>query len=43
MSKFGIPSLSPDLEAEIASGLSDTEKILNERIEGKYLFAVPNP
>jgi len=39
MSKFGIPSLSPDLEAVIASGLSDTEKILNERIEGKYLFA----
>lgn len=28
MSKFGIPSLSPDLEAVIASGLSDTEKCL---------------
>jgi heptaprenyl diphosphate synthase len=39
MSTFGIPSLSPELEAVIASGLSDTEKILNERIDGKYLFA----
>ena len=39
MAAFGIPSLSPDLEATIASGLADIESILNSRIEGKYLFA----
>lgn len=39
MSTFGIPSLSPELEASIASGLSEVEEILNTRIQGKYLFA----
>ncbi|MBU6263257.1 MAG: polyprenyl synthetase family protein [Actinomycetales bacterium] len=39
MAAFGIPSLSPELEATIASGLADVESILNERIQGKYLFA----
>jgi len=39
MAAFGIPSLSPELEATIASGLVDVEGILNERIQGKYLFA----
>jgi heptaprenyl diphosphate synthase len=39
MAAFGIPSLSPELEATIAAGLSDIEILLNERIEGKYLFA----
>jgi heptaprenyl diphosphate synthase len=39
MAAFGIPSLSPELEATIASGLTDIESILNSRIEGKYLFA----
>ena len=39
MAAFGIPSLSPELEATIASGLADVEGILNERIQGKYLFA----
>ena len=39
MAAFGIPSLSPELEATIASGLADVENILNERIQGKYLFA----
>jgi heptaprenyl diphosphate synthase len=39
MAAFGIPSLSPELEATIASGLADIESILNSRIEGKYLFA----
>ena len=39
MAAFGIPSLSPELEATIALGLADVESILNERIQGKYLFA----
>jgi heptaprenyl diphosphate synthase len=39
MAAFGIPSLSPELEATIASSLADVESILNERIQGKYLFA----
>ena len=39
MAAFGIPSLSPELEAKIATGLADIESILNTRIEGKYLFA----
>lgn len=39
MATFGIPSLSPELEAKIAAGLADTENILKERIEGRYLFA----
>lgn len=39
MAAFGIPSLSPELEATIASGLANVESILNERIQGKYLFA----
>ena len=39
MSAFGIPSLSPELEATIAAGLADIEMLLNERIEGRYLFA----
>ena len=39
MASFGIPSLSPELEATIASSLADVESILNERIQGKYLFA----
>ena len=39
MAAFGIPSLSPELEVTIASGLADVESILNERIQGKYLFA----
>ena len=39
MAAFGIPSLSPELEATIAAGLADTERLLNSRIEGRYLFA----
>jgi len=39
MAAFGIPSLSPELEATIASGLGEIESMLNARIEGKYLFA----
>jgi heptaprenyl diphosphate synthase len=39
MAAFGIPSLSPELEATIAAGLADIEILLNERIEGRYLFA----
>ena len=39
MAAFGIPSLSPELEATIAAGLSETENLLNSRIEGRYLFA----
>ncbi len=39
MAAFGIPSLSPELEATIAAGLSETESLLNSRIEGRYLFA----
>ena len=39
MSNFGIPSLAPELEATIFSGLSEVEAILNSRIQGKYLFA----
>ena len=38
MAAFGIPSLSPELEATIAAGLSETESLLNSRIEGRYLF-----
>lgn len=39
MAAFGIPSLSSELEATIAASLSDIESVLNQRIEGKYLFA----
>ena len=39
MAAFGIPSLSPELEATIAAGLADIEILLNERIEGRYSFA----
>lgn len=39
MAAFGIPSLSPELEATIAAGLTEIEGVLNSRIEGKYLFA----
>ena len=39
MAAFGIPSLSPELEATIAAGLNETESLLNSRIEGRYLFA----
>ena len=39
MAAFGIPSLSPELEALISGGLADVESMLTERIEGKYLFA----
>ena len=39
MAAFGIPSLSPELEATIAAGLAETESLLNARIEGRYLFA----
>ena len=39
MAAFGIPSLSPELEAKIAAGLAEIEGVLNSRIEGKYLFA----
>ena len=39
MSAFALPSLSPELEATIAAGLAETETILNQRIEGRYLFA----
>ncbi|MFM8447149.1 MAG: polyprenyl synthetase family protein [Candidatus Nanopelagicaceae bacterium] len=39
MAAFGIPSLSPELEATIAAGLAETESLLNTRIEGRYLFA----
>ena len=39
MAAFGIPSLSPDLEATISSGLAEVESVLNARIEGRYLFA----
>lgn len=39
MAAFGIPSISPELEAAIAAGLKDVESILTKRIEGKYLFA----
>lgn len=39
MSNFGIPSLAPELEATIATSLSEVESILNSRIQGKYLFA----
>ena len=39
MAAFGIPSLSPELEATISSGLAEVESVLNARIEGRYLFA----
>ena len=39
MAAFGIPSLAPELEATITSGLGEVESILTSRIEGKYLFA----
>ena len=39
MAAFEIPSLAPELEATITSGLSDVESMLTSRIEGKYLFA----
>ena len=39
MAALGIPSLSPELEANIAAGLTEIEGVLNSRIEGKYLFA----
>ncbi|MFM8922348.1 MAG: polyprenyl synthetase family protein [Candidatus Nanopelagicaceae bacterium] len=39
MSNFGIPSLAPELEATISSGLIEVESILNSRIQGRYLFA----
>ena len=39
MAAFGIPSLSLELEATIAQGLGEVETMLNNRIEGKYLFA----
>lgn len=39
MAAFGIPSLAPELEAEITSGLAQVEAILTSRIEGRYLFA----
>ena len=39
MAAFGIPSLSPELEALISGGLADVELMLTQRIEGKYLFA----
>ncbi len=39
MAALGIPSLSPELEAKIAAGLTEIEGVLNSRIEGKYLFA----
>ena len=39
MAAFGIPSLSPELEATIGTGLVEIESMLNSRIEGKYLFA----
>ena len=39
MAAFGIPSLSPELEAKITAGLTEIEGVLNSRIEGKYLFA----
>ena len=39
MAAFGIPSLAPELEATITSGLAEVESILTSRIEGKYLFA----
>ena len=39
MTRFGLPSISSDLENLIAVGLTDVEQVLNSRIEGKYLFA----
>ena len=39
MAAFGIPSLSPELEATISGGLAEVESVLTARIEGKYLFA----
>ena len=39
MAAFGIPSLAPELEATITSGLAEVESMLTSRIEGKYLFA----
>ena len=39
MARFGIPSISADLENLISQGLVDVERVLTERIEGKYLFA----
>ena len=39
MAAFGIPSLSPELEATISSGLAEVESVLTARIEGRYLFA----
>jgi len=39
MSKFGIPSLAPELEATIATSLAEVESLLGERIQGRYLFA----
>lgn len=39
MARFGFPSIASDLENLISQGLVDVEKILTQRIEGKYLFA----
>ena len=39
MAAFGIPSLSPELEATISSGLAEVETVLTTRIQGRYLFA----
>ena len=39
MAAFEIPSISPELEATISSGLEEVESVLTARIEGRYLFA----
>ena len=39
MAAFGIPSLAPELETTITSGLAEVESMLTSRIAGKYLFA----
>ena len=39
MARFGIPGFAADLEELISNGLKDVETILENRIEGKYLFA----
>jgi heptaprenyl diphosphate synthase len=36
MSKFGIPGLAPDLEAELSAGMAKVESLLLSHIQGDY-------
>ena len=40
MSSFGIPDLSPALEADLAKRMLDVEALLRLQIEGKYPLVI---